>query len=160
MGDPNSEDQKKRVHDGPATRDPGGGLRLHLLAATRSDDAPTVLQCVADGANNRDLAEALRLAAHRGSASVVRELVAVGFAANDVCPTTGFTPLQLASASGHLAACELLLDAMADVHKSVGGASALNLARKMGHADVEEVLERHAASLVLDSKIEEPAAST
>lgn len=149
--------------DGGGSAHSSGGLRSQLLQATRADDAPSVLQCVADGATNPDMTEALRLAAHRGCASVVRELVAVGLAANEACPTTGFTPLHLASASGHLAACELLLDALADVHKSVGGASALNLARKMGHADVEEVLERHAASLVLaDSKKdgEEAAPST
>lgn len=126
------------------------GLREQLLKAARHDDAPTVLQHVADGACMNDLGEALRLASHRGCASVVRELVAVGLGVNDGCPRTGFTPLQLASASGHLGACELLLDAQADVHRSIGGASALSLARKMGHADVEEVLERHAMSLVLD----------
>lgn len=126
------------------------GLREQLLKAARLDDAPTVLQHVADGACMGDLGEALRLASHRGCASVVRELVAVGLVVNDGCPRTGFTPLQLASASGHLGPCELLLDAQADVHRSIGGASALSLARKMGHADVEEVLERHAMSLVLD----------
>merc|ERR1719408_562857 len=53
-------------------------LRMRLLTATRQDDAAAVLQYVADGADIADMAEALRLAAQRGSASVVRELIAVG----------------------------------------------------------------------------------
>merc|ERR1711982_183096 len=50
---------------------PDTPLRKQLLAAVRQDDAPGVLQFVADGANVIDMGEALRLAAHRGSASVV-----------------------------------------------------------------------------------------
>mmetsp|Transcript_154891 Transcript_154891/g.288888 ORF Transcript_154891/g.288888 Transcript_154891/m.288888 type:complete len:291 (-) Transcript_154891:136-1008(-) len=140
-------DQGKRDN-----RRPHDSLRVQLLNATRQDDAPGVLQYVADGADISDMAEALRLAAQRGSASVVRELVAVGLSVNDGCPHSGFTPLQLAAASGHLTVCELLLDALADVHKSIGGATALNLARKMGNMEVEEVLERHVASLVMEDQ--------
>merc|ERR1712217_953228 len=98
------------------------------------------------------MGEGLRLAAHRGSASVVRELVAVGLCVNDGCPHTGFTALQLASASGHIVVCELLLDALADVHRPVGGATALSLARKMGNVEVEEAIERHVASLLLQDQ--------
>merc|ERR1719210_1852713 len=82
--------------------------------AARQDDAPAMLQLVADGADLTDVSEALRLAAYRGSASVVRELVAVGLSVNVGDPHTGFAPLQLAAATGHLAVCELLLDALAD----------------------------------------------
>merc|ERR1719174_1822156 len=96
--------------------------------------------------------EALRLASQRGSSSVVRELVSVGLSVNESCPQSGFTPLQLAAASGQLNVCELLLDALADVHKSVSGNSALNLAHKMGNVEVEEILERHMASLVLEQE--------
>lgn len=142
-----SLDQTKRDQ-----RRPHDSLRVQLLTATRQDDAPGVLQYVADGADISDMAEALRLASQRGSASVVRELVAVGLSVNDGCPHSGFTPLQLAAASGHLTVCELLLDALADVHKSIGGATALNLARKMGNMEVEEVLERHVASLVMEDQ--------
>merc|ERR1719446_1925895 len=71
--------------------------RTQLLTAARQDDASSVLQHVADGAEVADLSEALRLAAQRGSASVVRELVAVGLSVNDCCPHAGFSPLQLAS---------------------------------------------------------------
>lgn len=127
-------------------------LRMQLLTATRQDDAPGVLQFVADGADIADMSEALRLGAQRGAASVVRELVAVGLSVNEGCPHSGFTPLQLASASGHITVCELLLDALADVHKSIGGTTALSLARKMGNVEVEEILERHVASLVMDQE--------
>eukprot|EP00913_Durusdinium_trenchii_P007885 g7397.t3 len=92
---------------------------------------------------------ALRLAAGRGSASVVRELVAVGLSVNDGCRGTGYTPLHLAAAGGHVVVCELLLDALADVHKQVDGITALSLARKMGNMEVEEVIERHVATLLM-----------
>merc|ERR1712039_934665 len=77
---------------------------------------------------------------------------AVGLSVNDLCPHTGFTSLQLAAASGHVVVCELLLDALADVHRPVGGATALSLARKMGNVEVEEVIERHVASLLLQDQ--------
>uniref|UniRef100_A0A7S0FA69 Uncharacterized protein n=1 Tax=Pyrodinium bahamense TaxID=73915 RepID=A0A7S0FA69_9DINO len=142
-----SRDREKR---GAAAGD--APLRKRLLTAVRQDDAPGVLQYVADGADVVDMGEALRLAAHRGSAAVVRELVAVGICVNDGCPHTGFTPLQLAAASGHIVVCELLLDALADVHRPIGGATALSLARKMGNVEVEEVIERHVASLLLQDQ--------
>merc|ERR1712039_735263 len=77
---------------------------------------------------------------------------AVGLSVNDLCPHTGFTSLQLAAASGHVVVCELLLDALADVHRPVGGATALSLARKMGNVEVEEVIERHVAALLLQDQ--------
>merc|ERR1712039_636363 len=77
---------------------------------------------------------------------------AVGLSVNDLCPHTGFTSLQLAAASGHVVVCELLLDALADVHKPIGGATALSLARRMGNVEVEEVIERHVASLLLQDQ--------
>jgi hypothetical protein len=140
-------DRNKLVREGGESD--ANPLRRQLLTAVRHDDAPGVLQFVADGANIVDMGEGLRLAAHRGSAAVVRELVAVGLCVNDGCPHTGFTPLQLAAASGHIVVCELLLDALADVHRPIGGATALSLARKMGNVEVEEVIERHVASLLL-----------
>lgn len=136
----------------PSGRGAENSTRMRLLIATRHDDAPGVLQYVADGADIADMGEALRLGAQRGSASVVRELVAVGLSVNDSCPQSGFTPLQLASASGQLSVCELLLDALADVHKSVAGTTALTLARKMGNIEVEEILERHISALALEAE--------
>lgn len=151
--DPDLEEEVEvalaRVHRGPPVSSASeDSVRKHLLTAVRQDDAPGVLQMVADGADIVDMGEALRLASHRGAASVVRELVAVGICINDGCPHTGFTPLQLAAASGHIVVCELLLDALADVHRPVGGATALSLARKMGNVEVEEVIERHVAALL------------
>jgi len=134
--------------------------RTQLLTAVRQDDAPRVLTFVADGTNFDVMGEALRLAAYRGSASVVRELVAVGLSVNVGDPHTGFAPLQLAAASGHIAVCELLLDALADVQRSVDGATATILAKKMGHSDVEDVLERHMATLLLEEQDGQRTAST
>jgi len=134
--------------------------RTQLLTAVRQDDAPRVLTFVADGTSFDVMGEALRLAAYRGSASVVRELVAVGLSVNVGDPHTGFAPLQLAAASGHIAVCELLLDALADVQRSVDGATATILAKKMGHSDVEDVLERHMATLLLEEQDGQRTAST
>mmetsp|Transcript_94974 Transcript_94974/g.207729 ORF Transcript_94974/g.207729 Transcript_94974/m.207729 type:complete len:316 (+) Transcript_94974:127-1074(+) len=130
-------------------RDPRKQLRRAILLAVRKDDAPQVLEHVADGVDVPMMNEAMRLAAHRGSSAVVRELVAVGLSVNEACPSTGFTPLQLAAVSGHVVVCELLLDALADVHRPVGGSTALMLARKMGNTEIEEVIERHVASVLL-----------
>jgi len=131
------------------------GIRKQLLKAARLDDAPAMLQLVADGADLTDVSEALRLAAYRGSAAVVRELVAVGLGVNEACPDTGLTSLQLAAGGGHILVCELLLDAMADPCGS-RGPPAISLARKKGHVEVEEVIERHVAAMLLAGKGEEP----
>mmetsp|Transcript_90584 Transcript_90584/g.161333 ORF Transcript_90584/g.161333 Transcript_90584/m.161333 type:complete len:337 (+) Transcript_90584:83-1093(+) len=127
-------------------------VRRQLLAAVQQDDAPAVLQFVADGVNSVDMGEAMRLAAGRGSSSVVRELVAVGLSVNEGVEGSGFTPLQLAAAGGHVVVCELLLDALADVHRQVDGITALSLARKMGNVEVEEVIERHVAALLMQDQ--------
>jgi len=127
-------------------------VRAQLLTAVRQDDAPRVLTFVADGTSLELMCEALRIAAYRGSASVVRELVSVGLSVNVGDPHTSFAPLQLAAATGHLAVSELLLDALADVQRSVDGATAAMLARKMGHLDVEYILEQHVAALLLEEQ--------
>jgi len=131
-------------------------VRKRLLKAARTDDAPGVLQLVAEGADLSSVGEAMRLAAYRGSACVVRELVAVGLSVNEACPHTGMTSLQLAAGSGHILVCELLLDAMADVHGPHSrGPTAIELARKKGHVEVQEVIERHVAAMLLAEKGEE-----
>lgn len=134
-------------------------LREQLILAVHQDDAPGVLQSIADGAEIPEMGEALCIAAHRGCVTVVRELVAVGMCVNVSCCHTGLTPLQLAAASGHFVVCELLLDATADVHTPKSGVTALTLARRMGHSDVEEVVERHALAL-LTTQCEEQAGQT
>lgn len=139
--------------------EPANHFRFQLLSAVRADDAPGVLQHVADGADISLMGEALRLAAHRGSASVVRELVAVGLSVNEECPQTGFTPIQLATAGGHHLVCEVLLDALADVNKPIAGSTVLGLAHKSGHVEVEEVISQHIASLVENEQCENNDAS-
>lgn len=126
--------------------------RTQLLNAVKQDDAPRVLTFVADGTSFDVMGEALRLAAYRGSASVVRELVSSGLSVNVGDPHTGFAPIHLAAATGHLAVCEMLLDALADVQRSVDGATATVLAKKMGHSDVEDLLQRHMATLLLEER--------
>lgn len=44
---------------------------------------------------------------------------------------------ELAAAGGHVVVCELLLDALADVHKQVDGITALSLARKAHLGDAK-----------------------
>lgn len=137
----------------PHTKE-AAATRRQMFRAARQDDAPAMLQLVADGADLTDASEALRLAAYRGSTTVVRELVAVGLGVNEACPETGLTPLQLAAGCGHLLVCELLLDAMADP-TSARGPPAISLAKRKGHQEVEEVIERHMAALALSGKGEE-----
>lgn len=117
--------------------------RLHLLALVRSNDAPGVLEVVADGVDCSLLSEALRLASSRGNHTVARELVGLGLSVNDACPCTGLTSLQLAAAGGHITVCELLLDAMADADARGGGADALRLAQDAGHVEIGDVLTKH-----------------
>lgn len=124
--------------------------RRAFMGAVRRDDAPAVLQFVADGAKVEVMSEALRLACNSGSLSVVRELVAVGLTVNESCLQTGFTPIHLAAAGGHHTVCEVLLDAMADVHKVAGNTTAQALARKSGHVEVDEIITRHIAALVAE----------
>jgi len=127
-----------------------------LLQAVKKDDGPAVLQYVADGTDFEEMGEALRLASHRGSAAVVRELVAVGLTVNKLCPHTGFAPVHLAASCGHLLVCELLLDALADVQQRVGGQenapTAMSIARKMGNLEIEEVMEQHLARQLLEQQ--------
>lgn len=138
----------------PRTKE-AAAVRRQLLRAARADDGATALRLVADGADFRDVAEALRLASYRGSTSVVRELVAAGIGPNEACPDAGLTSLQLAAGNGHALVCELLLDAMADPDPKPGP-SAFSLAQKKGHEEVQEVLERHFANMELLAKGEEP----
>lgn len=147
---------RSRVRSRPSKT--SSSIRRQLHKAARRDDAPSMLRLVADGADLGDVGEALRLAAFRGSAAVVRELVAVGMAVNEVCPDTGMTSLQLAAGSGHPSVCELLLDAMADPNETTP--TALSLARSGGHEEVLELIERHNAAMELLMKGEEPEEGT
>lgn len=141
-----------------------GALQLDpaLLEAIARDDGPAVLQHVADGADLRDMSEAIRYAAHEGLASVIRELAAIGLEVNAVCPRTGFSALQVATLGSHVMICELLLDAMADVHQRVGNeraTTALSLARSVGNPEVVEVIEQHIHRMHMSERDETDAAS-
>lgn len=148
---PTSEFSHNKVQSASLRR-PASAMRELLMTAVRNDDAPAVLQIIAEGADVTDVADAMRLASHRGSATVIRELVAVGLSVNCVCATTGFAPLHLAAMRGHTVLVELLLDALADVNRLVDGSSALSLARNMGHEEVEEVIDRHLQTLLNEKK--------
>lgn len=124
--------------------------RRAFVDAVRRDDAPSVLQLVAEGAKEEDMSEALRLACHSGSLAVVRELVGLGLSVNESCLQTGVTPIHLAAAGGHHTVCEVLLDAMADVHRVVRNITAQTLARKSGHVEVDEMITNHIAALVAE----------
>lgn len=126
-------------------------MKKALQRMVRDDDAPGVLSYVADGATPEEIGEVLRSASAKDSMSVVRELVATGVCVNDLCPRTRLSALQMAALAGHNMVCEILLDAMADVHRSVGG-TALSLAKKMGNAEVEEVIERHISQMLLSER--------
>mmetsp|Transcript_65237 Transcript_65237/g.172911 ORF Transcript_65237/g.172911 Transcript_65237/m.172911 type:complete len:260 (-) Transcript_65237:464-1243(-) len=143
--DPADKQEVSRVRD--IVRSSTCNVRSMLLAAARQDDGPGVLEQIADGASAADMSEALRIASQRGCAAVVRELVAVGLSVNCPCPHTQFSPLQLSAAGGHLAVSELLLDALADLQivSRAEHTSAFSLAHQMGHADVEDLLDRHSA---------------
>mmetsp|Transcript_110420 Transcript_110420/g.311456 ORF Transcript_110420/g.311456 Transcript_110420/m.311456 type:complete len:257 (-) Transcript_110420:155-925(-) len=120
--------------------------KLHLMAAIRHDDAPAVLRHVAGGTDLGLMGEGLRVASNHGSLAVVRELVAVGLSVNEVCPRSHLAPLHLAAGGGHSVVCKVLLNAMADVHKTVGGTTALEMAQMSGHIEAEDVIDRHIAA--------------
>lgn len=122
-------------------------LRLELFLNVRNDDAPKVLQHVADGTDIELIGEALRYAAQRGSSSVVRELVALGINVDTVDRKTGCTALHLAASAGNCGVCDILFDALADVTKTVDGLDVMAIAVKYGHEDVETSLRSHLAAM-------------
>lgn len=126
-------------------------LRQRMIHAVLKDDAPVMLKLVADDAQDSLISEALWLASGQGAGTVVRELVATGVDVNCICPRTGFAPIHFAAAAGHHIACEVLLDAAADVQKEVHGCTPLALARRAGHLEAEEVIQRFMNALEVPS---------
>eukprot|EP00928_Gymnodinium_smaydae_P033654 TRINITY_DN24048_c0_g1_i1.p1 TRINITY_DN24048_c0_g1~~TRINITY_DN24048_c0_g1_i1.p1 ORF type:complete len:253 (+),score=57.72 TRINITY_DN24048_c0_g1_i1:70-828(+) len=135
------EQQLKRSNE-----DAVAGARARLLSAVKAGDAPVVLQLISKEGDLALCHDALRFACHRGSTSVVRELLGIGVSMNCICPKTQLTPIHLAAAAGHATVCEMLLDAQADVEHVVGGKNVLALLRHSGHADIEEAVIRHLAT--------------
>ena len=96
----------------------------------------------ANGMTQADLNVALRLAARRGDAGQVCEMLRRGAEVNDDLNGTEFTALQEAVSEGHLAAAELLLANGAEVNarKEGAGPSALDLAARAKNAEIAAVL--------------------
>jgi hypothetical protein len=122
----------------------GGMRRQRFILAVRDDDAPRALGCVADGANTEDVADALRVASHRGALTVVRELLALGVKCNIGCHRRGLLPIHLATAAGHHQVCELLLDSAADARAmNLAGESAQSMSSRCGHEEIVTAIARN-----------------
>jgi ankyrin repeat protein len=137
-----------------AGADVQAGGRWPLDWATEEGNAETVACLLKHGASdNRDrLNAALVTATMRGPTEAVRLLLEYGADPN-ASPTIGvfgsFTPLMGAaySASNGTDAVKLLLQKGADVRaKTSSGETALTFARKSGHAQVIELLEKAGAT--------------
>ena len=96
----------------------------------------------ANGMTQGDLNVALRLAARRGDAGQVCEMLRRGAEVNDDLNGTEFTALQEAVSEGHLGVAELLLANGAEVNarKEGAGPSALDLAARAKNAEIAAVL--------------------
>ena len=96
----------------------------------------------ANGMTQADLNVALRLAARRGDAGQVCEMLRRGAEVNDDLNGTEFTALQEAVSEGHLGVAELLLANGAEVNarKEGAGPSALDLAARAKNAEIAAVL--------------------
>ena len=119
---------------------------VNAIGATQCFSAAAV-NCAAgslpaNGMTQADLNVALRLAARRGDAGQVCEMLRRGAEVNDDLNGTEFTALQEAVSEGHLGAAELLLANGAEVNarKEGAGPSALDLAARAKNAEIAAVL--------------------
>lgn len=149
-GDPwgNLACEEAQATDRKIVCEAGDGWRMltqqKLIVAVRDDDAPKVLSCVANGVDQEDVSDALRVACHRGSLTVVRELLSLGISVNVGCRKRGLLPIHLATAAGHIGVCELLLDAAADVEAvNFTGESATSMSSRCGHEEIVQAIKRN-----------------
>ena len=119
---------------------------VNAIGATQCFSAAAV-NCTAgslpaNGMTQADLNVALRLAARRGDAGQVCEMLRRGAEVNDDLNGTEFTALQEAVSEGHLGVAELLLANGAEVNarKEGAGPSALDLAARAKNAEIAAVL--------------------
>ena len=130
---------------------------VNAIGATQCFSAAAV-NCTAgslpaNGMTQADLNVALRLAARRGDAGQVCEMLRRGAEVNDDLNGTEFTALQEAVSEGHLAAAELLLANGAEVNarKEGAGPSALDLAARAKNAEIAAVLRAAEGRCFLES---------
>ena len=94
--------------------------------------------------------EALLAAADAGDAAEVETMLGSGADANLARAVDGLTPLMQAASSGHTACVQLLLDRGADsAAADEDGDTALSHARINGRREVDELLRRRGATIVL-----------
>lgn len=94
--------------------------------------------------------EALLAAADAGDVAEVETMLGSGADANLARAVDGLTPLMQAASSGHTACVQLLLDRGADsAAADEDGDTALSHARINGRREVEELLRRRGATIVL-----------
>jgi ankyrin repeat protein len=90
------------------------------------------------------------VAAYRGDDAELRTLVGAGHDPSERDPATGWSPLMIAAAEGHLAAVSVLLEADAEVNATnPSGRSALMFAARYGYTPIAEELIRHGADVDL-----------
>mmetsp|Transcript_17732 Transcript_17732/g.43007 ORF Transcript_17732/g.43007 Transcript_17732/m.43007 type:complete len:335 (+) Transcript_17732:1474-2478(+) len=94
------------------------------------------------GRDDVDDATSLHLAAQRGHTEVVRALLAAGASVDDQ-DFLQKTALHLAAEQGHLPTVRLLLASGADAEMQTYGSTAVDLAKRAGHAAVVDALAQH-----------------
>jgi ankyrin repeat protein len=117
-----------------------------LMAAAGFGHAEIVEMLLASGADVHAISDeptpetALDQAAGGGHAGIVGRLLELGVDVEGA--DDEITPLMNAAELGHLETIRVLLDAGADPFRTYKGETSLDLARRKGHNDVAELLER------------------